>query len=82
MFGPVPALSTSVLEVKETIDAILAATAAKEKRNLRPRAKLLPFQEMIAYWLREIGLIEAFHVKRFQPARRYTVQSFYKPNFA
>jgi predicted ATPase len=48
---------------ERTIDAILAATAAKEKRNLRPRAKLLPFQEMIAYWLREMGLIEAFHVE-------------------
>lgn len=48
---------------ERTIDAILAATGGKEKRNLRPRAKLLAFQEMIAYWLREMGLIEAFYVE-------------------
>ena len=46
----------------KAIDAILAATDAGEKRNLRPRGRLLPFQEMIAHWLREMGLIHDFKV--------------------
>jgi predicted ATPase len=47
---------------EKAIDAILAATAANETRNLKPKAKKLPFQEMIAHWLREMGLIQAFQV--------------------
>jgi len=83
MFGPVPALSTSVLEGERTIDAILAATAAKEKtKSFAPRAKLLPFQEMIAYWLREIGLIEALHGIAPSRLKSLHMESFYKPNFA
>jgi len=45
---------------EKTIDAILAATDANEMRNLKSKAHLKPFQEMIAYWLREMGLIESF----------------------
>ncbi len=44
------------------IEAILAATAVDEKRNLRPKAKLRPFQEMIAYWLQHMGLIHSFRI--------------------
>jgi len=47
---------------EKAIDAILAATAAGEKLNLRQRSRLMPFQEMIAHWLREMGLIEEFSV--------------------
>lgn len=47
---------------EKTIDAILAATEAGETRNLRPKAHYRPFQEIIAHWLREIGLIESFSV--------------------
>lgn len=47
---------------EKTIDAILAATDADEMRNLRPNAHHKPFQEMIAYWLKEMGLIETFSV--------------------
>lgn len=47
---------------EKAIDAILAATEANEKRNLKWRAPRKPFQEMIAYWLREMGLIESFRV--------------------
>lgn len=47
---------------ERTIDAILAATEAGEKRNLKSRARLKPFQEVIAHWLREMGLIESFSV--------------------
>ncbi len=45
------------------IDAILAATEAGEKRNLKPKARLMAFQEMIAHWLREMGLIFSFRMK-------------------
>jgi predicted ATPase len=47
---------------EKAIDAILAATAAQEKRNLRRKSHLMPFQEMIAHWLREMGLIYHFTV--------------------
>lgn len=47
---------------EKVIDAILAATAAGETRNLRYKARQKPFQEMVAYWLREMGLIESFRV--------------------
>lgn len=48
---------------EKAIDAILAATEAKETRNLKPKAKHMSFQEMIAYWLKEMGLIEEFKVE-------------------
>ena len=47
---------------EKAIDAILAATDAGESRNLKPKARLKPFQEMIAFWLREMGLIDSFKV--------------------
>lgn len=52
---------------EKTIDAILAATTAGETRNLRPKAHLRPFQEMIAYWLAEMGLIHSFSVVEIAP---------------
>ncbi len=51
------------LRGEKAIDAILAATAADERRNLRPKTRLRPFQDMIAYWLREMGLIHDFRVE-------------------
>lgn len=47
---------------ERTIDAILAATARDEKRSLGYKRKRRPFQEMIAHWLYEWGLIYDFHV--------------------
>jgi predicted ATPase len=47
---------------ERTVDAILAATARGDKYNLRPRTKLRSFQEMIAWWLEELGLISTFNV--------------------
>lgn len=43
---------------EKAIDAILAATQAGETRKLkrRGRGSKMPFQEMVAYWLREMGL--------------------------
>jgi predicted ATPase len=52
---------------EKAIDAILAATEAGEMRNLKPKAHLKPFQEMIAHWLREIGLIDSFSVVEIAP---------------
>jgi predicted ATPase len=51
---------------EKAIDAILAATEAKETRNLKPKARLQPFQSMIAYWLSAMGLIHAFRVEEIR----------------
>ncbi|MHC8509336.1 MAG: AAA family ATPase [Rhodospirillales bacterium] len=48
---------------ERVVDAILAATAAKEQRNRGPKQKLRPFQEFIAEWLKELGLIHSFSVE-------------------
>ncbi|MFZ1416509.1 MAG: DUF3696 domain-containing protein [Defluviicoccus sp.] len=48
---------------EKAIDAILAATQKEEQRNLKFRAPRMAFQEVIAHWLREIGLIEEFSVR-------------------
>jgi predicted ATPase len=50
----------------KVIDAILAATESGEQRNHRRGARLKPFQEMIAYWLREMGLIHNFKVEEIK----------------
>lgn len=52
---------------EKAVDAILAATAAGERRNLRSRAHHWPFQEMVAHWLRELGLIESFKIEEIAP---------------
>lgn len=51
---------------EKAIDAILAATDAGEVRNLRSKSRNMPFQEMVAYWLRKIGLIESFSVQEIK----------------
>jgi predicted ATPase len=51
------------LRGEKAIDAILAATEAKEKLNLAHRSKLMPFQAMVAHWLKHMGLIEQFRVE-------------------
>ncbi len=45
---------------ERTIDAILAARAQEERRQLKPRAHRQPFEQIIAHWLRELGLIDHF----------------------
>jgi predicted ATPase len=50
------------LRGEKAIDAILAATIDRAKRNRVRKGKLRPFQEMIAYWLQEMGLIHDFKV--------------------
>lgn len=45
---------------ERAMDAVLAATARGAKRQLKPRAHNLPFQNVIAHWLKELGLIDRF----------------------
>jgi predicted ATPase len=47
---------------EKTVDAILAATEAGEMRNLRKGGTKKPFQQIIAYWLKEIGLVDSFKI--------------------
>lgn len=48
---------------EKAIDAILAATQSEETRNLKHKGKRKSFQEMVAYWLKQMGLIEEFKVE-------------------
>ena len=48
---------------ERTIDAILAATAQGQKRSLGYYKWKKTFQEMIAYWLKELGLIHEFRLE-------------------
>lgn len=45
------------------IDAILAMEARGEKRNVKRKARLMPFAGIIAHWLRAMGLIHDFRVR-------------------
>lgn len=47
---------------ERTVDAILAATAGGEKRNIGS-GKLKTFQEMIAYWLHKLDMIHSFRIE-------------------
>jgi predicted ATPase len=48
---------------ENAINAILAATIRNETRTLPNSNEEKPFQEIIAYWLKELGLIYEFSVK-------------------
>ncbi len=48
---------------ERAIDAILAATAQGKARQLKQRAHNQPFQQVIAHWLRELGLIDRFSME-------------------
>ncbi len=52
---------------ERAMEAILAATRSGEKRNLGYKKRRMPFQEMIAWWLRELGLIHDFRVEEIAP---------------
>ncbi len=51
---------------EHAIEAVLAATEREEVRNLAPRKRNMPFQEMIAFWLREMGLVDSFTVEEIK----------------
>jgi len=61
-----PWSGTSPLDVglrgERTIEAMLSATARNEIRNHGGRTHYKPFQEMIAYWLKELRLIHEFKI--------------------
>ena len=46
-----------------TVDAILSATRDGEKRSLGFKKRKKTFQEMVAYWLNELGLVHAFRLE-------------------
>lgn len=48
---------------ERAIDAILAATDADERLNLKYKGPKKPFQQIVAHWLRHLGLIEDFEVR-------------------
>lgn len=48
---------------EKTIDAILSATEANETRNVKPKARHMPFQKMISHWLSAMGIIYSFRVE-------------------
>jgi len=48
---------------ERVVEAILAATGKGEQRNLGGRTRYKPFQQMIAYWLKELGLISSFEIE-------------------
>ncbi len=50
-----------------TVEAILSATRAKEVRNLGKETLDKPFEEVIAYWLKQMGLIDAFSIGEIAP---------------
>ena len=52
---------------EHTVDAILAATRDGKTRTLRYRRPKKSFQEMVAHWLQELGLINEFHLKEIAP---------------
>jgi predicted ATPase len=52
---------------ERTIEALVAATAAEELRSLGHRMKRRPLQEVVAYWLKHIGLIESFSIEEVAP---------------
>jgi predicted ATPase len=52
---------------ERTIEALVAATAADELRSLGPRMKRRPLQEVVAYWLKHLGLIDSFAIDEVAP---------------
>lgn len=45
---------------ERAMDAVLAATARGARRRLKRYSHNLPFQKVIAHWLRQLGLIDRF----------------------
>ncbi len=52
---------------ERTMDAILAATRDGQRRSLGHRRRTKSFEEMIAYWLGELELIDSFELKEIAP---------------
>jgi predicted ATPase len=52
---------------ERTIEALVAATATEEMRSPGPRMRRRPLQEVVAYWLKHLGLIESFSIDEVAP---------------
>lgn len=48
---------------ERTIEAILAARESAQRRNVKYRSPTKSFEEMVAWWLQELGLIFSFRVE-------------------
>ena len=48
---------------ERSVDAILAAQARNEGRSLGYKKRKRSFQEILAHWLQELGLIAEFRVE-------------------
>ncbi len=60
---------------ERVVDALLAAKAKNELRSLGYRKRKKPFEEIIAYWLKELGLISEFKVLEIaEDSNLYKVQ--------
>ncbi|TGQ89975.1 DUF3696 domain-containing protein [Mesorhizobium sp. M8A.F.Ca.ET.208.01.1.1] len=52
---------------ERTIEALVAATAVEEMRSLGPKKKRRPLQEVVAHWLKHLGLIDSFSIDEVAP---------------
>lgn len=52
---------------ERTIEALVAATAAGEQRSLGPKKRNRPLQEIVAHWLKHLGLIDSFSIEEVAP---------------
>jgi hypothetical protein len=52
---------------ERTIEALVAATAADEKRSLGSKMKKRPLQHVVAHWLKHLGLIDSFSIEEVAP---------------
>jgi len=52
---------------ERTVEALVAATAAGERRSLGPRKHSKPLQEVVAHWLQHLELIDSFKVEEVVP---------------
>ncbi len=52
---------------ERTIEALVAATAAEDMRSIGPRMKRRPLQEVVAHWLKHVGLIDNFSIDEVAP---------------
>lgn len=60
---------------ERVVDALLAAKAKNELRSLGYRKRKKPFEEIIAYWLKELGLISEFKILEIaEDSNLYKVQ--------
>lgn len=52
---------------ERTIEALVAATAVGELISLGPKKKRRPVQEVVAHWLKHLGLIDTFSITEVAP---------------